>query len=409
MILQALFLRPLRRAPLRFLATLLGIAAGVAGFVATLASNRAALSSLREDTRAIAGAASLEIVSPALVPQETLALLRPLCADAVLVPVIEDLVLEPHSGAVLRLCGIDPLVDREARALALPPLAGEAGRRFLAGEGVWIAEPLARTLGVAPGARLALEAHGRLQELEVLGTLALDGAPEAFATAVLADLALAETITGRRGRLDRIELVPRAGVDAGALEERVRRVLPPSLELRSTGARAAELSALVHSLEFNLQALSGISLLVAAVLVATALATSVVQRRATLALLVSLGASRAQLCSALLAEALALGIVGGTLGALGGWASTRFVPSMRDADDGGRVVAREPGALRGRSVLGRARDRRAGRAGERGAPAAGDRAHAAAAVIARRPRCSRRARASARSASRSCSRSPRSS
>jgi len=52
--------------------------------------------------------------------------------------------------------------------------------------------------------------------------------------------------------------------------------------------RAAQTEGLVHSLEFNLLALSGISLLVAGVLVATALATSVVQRRRTLALLVSL-------------------------------------------------------------------------------------------------------------------------
>ena len=292
MILRALFLRPLLRAPLRFLATLLGISAGVAAFVATLAANRAALASLREDTRALAGAAELEISSPALVPVEALALLRPLAADAVLLPVIEELVLEPRTGAVLRLVGIDPLQDERARTAASGTADADLARRTLRGEGVWIAAPLARTLGLAPGGKFSVEAHGRIVELELLGTLPADRESGPFATAIVADLSLAERVTGRRGRLDRIELLPRAGVSLAELEARARPLLAPGLVLRSTGARAAQTEGLVHSLEFNLLALSGISLLVAGVLVATALATSVVQRRRTLALLVSLGRPR---------------------------------------------------------------------------------------------------------------------
>jgi putative ABC transport system permease protein len=330
MILRALFLRPLLRTPLRFLATLLGITAGVAAFVATLASNRAALASLREDTRALAGAAELEISSPALVPAEALAILRPLAADAELLPVIEELVLEPNSGAVLRLLGIDPLLDGRARGFAGQAGSGELARRTLRAEGVWIAEPLARTLGVAPGQKFQVEAHGRLFELELLGTLPADREAGPFATTIVADLALAERVTGRTGRLDRIELLPRPGVTLAELESHARALLPPGLELRSTGARAAQTDGLVRSLEFNLLALSGISLLVAGVLVATALATSVVQRRKTLALLVSLGAGRRELVSALLVEALALGLLGGLLGAFGGYAAAHaLVPAMR--------------------------------------------------------------------------------
>jgi putative ABC transport system permease protein len=52
--------------------------------------------------------------------------------------------------------------------------------------------------------------------------------------------------------------------------------------------------------------------------VATALATSVVQRRAVIALLRSLGASPHQLASALLVEAAAIGLLGGVAGVTGG-------------------------------------------------------------------------------------------
>ncbi|MBK7643888.1 MAG: FtsX-like permease family protein [Planctomycetes bacterium] len=330
MILRALFLRPLVRAPLRFLATLLGISAGVAAFVATLASNRAALASLREDTRALAGAAQFEISSAALVPPEALPILRPLEADAELLPVIEELVLEPRSGAVLRLLGLDPLLDPRARGLAGEALGGDLALRTLRGEGVWIAEPLALTLGLRVGDDLGVEAHGRIFELRLLGTLPAARSDGPFATTIVADLALADRVAGRKGRLDRVELLARPGVDPRDLEREARALVPLGLELRSTGARAAQTQGLVRSLEFNLLALSGISLLVAGVLVATALATSVVQRSRTLALLVSLGAGRAALVSALVVEALALGLLGGLLGAFGGYAGAHaVVPAMR--------------------------------------------------------------------------------
>ena len=103
-----------------------------------------------------------------------------------------------------------------------------------------------------------------------------------------------------------------------ALRDRLQALAPDGATIRHPDERAARTSGLVKSLEFNLTSLSGISLLVGAVLVATTLATSVVQRKKTIAILVSLGASRAQLARSLLSEALVLGLLGGALGALAG-------------------------------------------------------------------------------------------
>jgi putative ABC transport system permease protein len=80
---------------------------------------------------------------------------------------------------------------------------------------------------------------------------------------------------------------------------------------------------MVAALRFNLIALSAISVLVGAVLVATTLATSVVQRRYTVALLRSLGASRRQIAGAVLLEAAAVGVAGGLLGTAGGLLGAR--------------------------------------------------------------------------------------
>ena len=68
MLLKALFLRPARAKPLRFLATLLGVAAGVAALVSTRVSSRAAVDAFAEGVLELAGPARLEVVQDGGVP-----------------------------------------------------------------------------------------------------------------------------------------------------------------------------------------------------------------------------------------------------------------------------------------------------------------------------------------------------
>ncbi len=91
MILRALFLRPLARRPWRFLVTVIGVAAGVATVVSTLAASRAAIASFAEGVEEVAGAARLEITRPGGLPDELLAVLRPLADEALIVPVVATL------------------------------------------------------------------------------------------------------------------------------------------------------------------------------------------------------------------------------------------------------------------------------------------------------------------------------
>src|SRR5262249_9151082 len=89
--------------------------------------------------------------------------------------------------------------------------------------------------------------------------------------------------------------------------------------------RSAEGEHLVRSLRFNLTALAGVSALVAMVLVATTLATAVVQRREPIALLRSLGASRRQLTLGVLLESAWLALAGGAPGLLLGDLGARAI------------------------------------------------------------------------------------
>ncbi|MBZ5587261.1 MAG: ABC transporter permease [Acidobacteriia bacterium] len=321
MLLRTFFLRPVLRRPLRFVTTVIGVAAGIAAVVATVAASRAAVASLREGVNEVAGRARLEVTAPAGLPEELLGRLLPLTGDAVVVPVIEEIALLPALGDAVRVLGVDLLVDTQVRDVepdAAVLASGRAANMLLVGSGVLLPQRLAERLAVRPGDPLEISIRARRRTLTVAGTFA----PRRFASVwdrvLIVDIALAQELFGKVGRLDRIELVPRPGITEARLTAAARLLLPVDVTVEQPRARAAAASRMVRALQFNLTALSGVSLFVGAVLVATTLATSVVQRRGVLALARSLGASRRQIARSLLTEAVAIGALGGALGVAGG-------------------------------------------------------------------------------------------
>ncbi len=360
MILSALVLRPARRAPLRFLATVAGVAIGVASVVATVLASRAAVASLSEGVEAIAGPVALEVRRPGGVDEGALGRLAEFGDRVLLAPVIEELAELPALGDLVRVLGIDLLLDPGTRGVR--PLGREAGprelpREALLGAGVLLPAELARELAAGEGDALELLARTRRVELILAGTFEPERFPSAWRRVVLIDVALAQELFGRLGSLDRIEVLPRRaleggpGLDAAELAELrsdLQAALGAGYEVEPPSERRAQTARMLAALDFNLTALSGISILVAIVLVATTLATAVVQRRYELAQARSLGASRAQLGLAIAAEAAAIGLLGGALGALGGWLGARAaLAGVR-----GTVAAVVEGALPGEVRLG---------------------------------------------------------
>jgi putative ABC transport system permease protein len=316
LLLRTLLWRPLRRRPLRFLVTVAGVAIGVAAVVATVSASRAAVASLREGVEAITPPAALEVTRPGGVDEAWLERLRPLAGEAVIAPVIEEIALLPELGDAVRVLGLDPLLGGALVGGAGGLPAQAALERVLRGEAVLLPEALARRLGGPREVTLAVRA--RRVTLPVAASFRPRRLAGAWESVVVVDVALAQELFGRVGRLDRIELQPRAGTTAGPLVARARALLPADARVDEPAARGARTGRMVRALEFNLTALSGISLVVGGVLVATTLATSVVQRRSVIALLRSLGAAPRQLAAALLVEAAAIGVLGGTAGVAGG-------------------------------------------------------------------------------------------
>ena len=324
MILRALFLRPIMRRPWRVVITVIGVAAGVAAVVSTVAASRAAIASFAEGVEEVAGAARLEVTQPGGLTEELLAELIPLAGDALIVPVVEEsvLLLELQDG--VRLLGVDVLLDAQVR----PVLDGDDAppdlEKTLLGFGALISKPLADRLGVAPGDQLTVSADGRPRSIEVAALFEAEDLSAVWERVVVMDVAAAQELLGRVGRLDRIELVPRSKIDIDRLRDRALNLVPAGSTVEEPSQRRRFAAQMLASLRFNLVSLSAISLLVGGVLVATTLATSVVQRRYVVALLRSLGASRRQVAAAVLSEALVIGALGGVLGVAAGFGGARL-------------------------------------------------------------------------------------
>jgi putative ABC transport system permease protein len=322
----ALVLRPIVTRPARLLASVLGVAVGVAAVVSTVAGSGAAVASFSSDVEVLAGPAVLEVRGPGGVALERLGALREVARDVHVVPVIEETAVA-SDGERVRVLGVDLFADRrfasDEPSLDDDGAAGERLERLLFGNGVLVPEALAQALGVASDGALVIGVRGRDVELDVVETFDPERAVSVFERTLLVDVTTAGVLFERGAFVDRVELVPRDGVDvdASALEARVEAALAAHthegesrLWADAPSARRAEGEKLVAALRFNLTALSGVSMLVGVALVATTLATSVVQRRDRLALLRSLGASRAQLAAGVLGEAALIGFLGGALG-----------------------------------------------------------------------------------------------
>mgnify|MGYP000288229270 CR=1 FL=1 len=314
----------LRRASLRYhlrqpwqaALAVLGVALGVAVVVAVQLANTSAERAFQRSAEALQGEATHRVsagtagLDEALYTELRRAGIRP-CA-----PVVAGYVNAP-GGDPLRLLGVDPWAELGVRdAVASAALEVDAGRWLSRGGMAVLFKPEAERLGLGAGDLLPVEAGGRRHELEVA---AVADPPdeltaEGLRNTVVVDLATAQAVLGRLGRLDRIDLVIPDGEAGAAVLEQVKARLPEGAVLKEAGEGAAALDEMTAAFRLNLTAFSLLALLVGALLIYNAVSFSVVQRRPLLGRLRALGVARGQLFRGIVAE----GVLLGTLGTLAG-------------------------------------------------------------------------------------------
>jgi putative ABC transport system permease protein len=150
------------------------------------------------------------------------------------------------------------------------------------------------------------------------------GGGESFGGAGAAILTPAEAqrVVGLPGHFDQIDVAAQPGVNANDLRNRIRAMLPESVDVRTGAQQAAkDTSNLESNLSFLrtfLLVFAYVSLVVGAFIIFNTFSITVAQRTREFGLLRTLGASRRQIMQSVIYEGLLLGVGGAVLGLLGG-------------------------------------------------------------------------------------------
>ena len=300
-----------------------GIALGVAVVVGIDLANESASRAFDLSTEAVAGRATHYVSAGSQgIDEDVYVKLRRAGLDVPIAPVITDYITSPQmDGITLQLLGIDPLTEAPFRdylvgADGIPINALSAF--FSRPGGVLISQNVAERYDLAPGTAFDIMYAGRVLPASVVGLLrpsdslsrqVLDGI-------LMVDIATAQELTGRFGRLDRIDLILPEEDEAGI--QAIQSLLPPGVLVLPVEARSGTIEQITAAFRVNLTALSLLALVVALFLIYNTMTFSVVQRRPLFGTLRSLGVTRREVFLMVISEAFVVGILGAILGLLGG-------------------------------------------------------------------------------------------
>jgi putative ABC transport system permease protein len=175
---------------------------------------------------------------------------------------------------------------------------------------------------IAIGDTIGVVGEEPLKRFRVVGINKLGDTSTGGSSSVTLTLPEAQRITDKAGKLDQISIAADPGVSPTELQRRVARVLPPTVQVETATENAQretdEIGSDLSFLKIALLVFAGISVVVGAFLIFNIFSITVAQRIREFGLLRTLGASRPQILSAVLGEALVIGLVGAVLGLFAG-------------------------------------------------------------------------------------------
>ena len=242
-------------------------------------------------------------------------------------PILSEYVTSDQlGGQPLQLLGVDPFAEAPFRSYVANDVNQPGGGRgapagqltaFLTQPGaILLSSDVAERYGLQAGSPITLTVGGYQRPAFVAGLLdpadslsrrALDGM-------LLADIATAQELTGRLGKLDRIDVI--LPEDDPAALQRLEALLPEQASIVPVAARTGTIEQMTAAFRTNLTALSLLALVVGLFLIYNTMTFSVVQRRPLFGTLRCLGVTRNEVFVLVLAEAFVVGLLGATLGVI---------------------------------------------------------------------------------------------
>jgi putative ABC transport system permease protein len=209
------------------------------------------------------------------------------------------------------LLGIDTLLGAPALRMAqVAPDSGSDLARLVAEAGtVLVPEELARILGVTSGDSLTLTVGGREARVQVIGTVQAASSDIGVEPPLVADIATAQELLARHGRIDRIDLAL-----TDSQQRTLAAALPAGTVLVPVETENAAFRELTAAFRTNLTALGLLALVVGMFLIYGTMAFAILQRTQTLGILRTLGVSRGEILRTILAETAGIAAIATVLG-----------------------------------------------------------------------------------------------
>ncbi len=311
--------RHLRVQPLRELMAIVGVAAGVALLFAVQVAHRSITGSFEEITSGIAGRATLELAArgPEGFNQSVGEEVERMPRVKAVAPVLQEqvIVVGPKGHRAVTLLGATEQISALGGGLAQQfERAAEASGRGL----IALTEPVAHTIGVAPGGMVTILVGGRTERL------ALDAAvpsskigPLAESPVAAAPLPIVQSLADLPGRVSRLVIEPKAGQKATLLRSLTNR-FGATLNARPITSEARLLGNAAGPETQVALLFSAISIVAGVILAYNALLLASEERRRFIVYLIETGTPDSMIISSLVFDAAILGAVGSVLGLLVG-------------------------------------------------------------------------------------------
>ncbi len=335
-----------RQHPGRIAIAVIAIAIGVALGFAVHLINGSALTAFGQAVNTVNGSADLKIEAASRLGFDEALYARVLrvegIADASPVVVLKAVGARGESFPLLgldiiRAAGVTPSL---VGASATGP--GGDGDELFASDALFLSRAALIAGKLRIGDRVPVNANGRVQQMVVRGLL--PGIAEGRRVGMI-DIAAAQWLFGRLGKIDRIDLKLTPDAQASDVRARLMPLIPTGAVVSDENDDAQQSDGLSRAYRVNLTMLALVALFTGTFLVYSTQSLSVTRRLQSFALLRTLGLQRGGIVALVTTEGALAGLIGATFGLLIGYGIAAGALDILGGDLGGGIFDDAPPAL----------------------------------------------------------------
>jgi putative ABC transport system permease protein len=193
----------------------------------------------------------------------------------------------------------------------------------------------AESSGLRLGEQIKIIGQGSARSFRLVGFTRLGSASFGGASIAQVTLPVAQQLTHKAGRFDQISVAADSGVSATVLKRRIKSEVPAGVRVETAKESADRSSEEIRDnlsfLQTFLLVFGFIAILVGSFVIFNTFSITVAQRVSEFGMLRTLGASRRQILSSVVAEALAIGVLGAIVGVGAGFLVAKLLNALLEA------------------------------------------------------------------------------